>query len=111
MKKNRGNSLTAGLIAHYIGVYRRPENQMNASHTPGPWSFNAQGNTLCQEGAPISGFVCGLNDVAPANIRLIKAAPELLGLACWVVENEGECIGDHPKMLAAFRAVVEKAIG
>jgi hypothetical protein len=26
----------------------------------------------------------------------------------WVVENDGECLGDHPNRLLAFRAIVKQ---
>jgi hypothetical protein len=64
---------------------------MKHTHTPGPWIVHTQGNTLCQDGAPISGFVCGLNDVAPANVLLLKAAPNLLAL---LIESQDSIGGD-----------------
>jgi hypothetical protein len=42
--------------------------------TPGPWEINPQGNSVRGP----AGFVCSLNDVKPADARLIVAGPDLL---------------------------------
>lgn len=54
-----------------------------AQHTPGPWMYWTQGNTIRSE---THGFVAGLNDVSPADGRLMIAAPDPLEVARLLVD-------------------------
>jgi hypothetical protein len=72
--------------------------------TPGPWEINPQGNSVRGP----AGFVCSLNDVKPADARLIVAGPDLLA-ACeaaaqWMHDN---CEDDEP--LRSLRRAIAKA--
>ena len=97
------------------------------AHTPGPWfAFNADYQGRSDE-API--FVIGPQEFhtvarvragchdddlpaqTPANAALIAAAPDLLAGLKWIVERDGECLGDHPDILAKLRGFIAKAEG
>lgn len=43
---------------------------------------------------------------ALANAHLFKAAPRMLAHLKWLAENDGECLGDHPLMLAKIQAII-----
>lgn len=92
-----------------------------SDHTPGPWDLFI---IASERGISYRVFAekpgGGSIDIAhlPAewskvdNARLIKVAPDLLKIARWAVENDGgECLGDHPKRLAAARAAIAEAEG
>lgn len=79
---------------------------MNAQHTPGTWYRNHQGNTIRSE---THGFVAGLNDVSPADARLMIAAPELLeALQMAMPHLEAAALKDNATYALA-RAAIAKA--
>lgn len=83
--------------------------------TPGPWMVQHH---------PSRSFVFARTKLADvyseawgdasnqhANASLMAAAPDLIACLRWIVERDGECLGDHPDILAKFRAVLAKAEG
>lgn len=53
----------------------------------------------------------GAAKTAKQIVRAVNAHDELVTLVEWLVENDGECIGDHPKVLDRARAALSKARG
>jgi len=43
---------------------------------------------------------------ALANARLFKVSERMLAHLKWFAENDGECLGDHPLMLAKIQAII-----
>lgn len=89
-------------------------------HTPGPWHaggvFDPNGFdptqwiwSKTQEGDQ-SGVVIA-NGVRMRDVSLLASAPELLEALTWCVANSGECLGDHPKRIAAYAMLLIKATG
>jgi len=56
---------------------------MGAQHTPGPWSYKAEGGRFIIDNQPGRAIACtaGFEPTNEANARLIAAAPELLEAA------------------------------
>lgn len=45
-------------------------------------------------------------------VQRLRASHDALLVALrWCVSHEGECLGDHPEVLAKVRAVIERAEG
>lgn len=42
-------------------------------------------------------------------VKAVNAYDELAACVRWAVENDGECLGDWPKILDRFRAALSKA--
>ena len=69
-------------------------------HTPGPWRINGS----------LEHFSPLISDSAPANARLIAAAPDMLAALVLLVDGDGkpdEC----PRAMNAARAALAKARG
>lgn len=85
-------------------------------HTPGPWHTNplksfyvfAHGSLAEQAGVNDGPFIC--NASTQANARLIAAAPELLYIARWLMQECDEGDGTIPDGLYnAARAAIARA--
>ena len=94
---------------------------MGVKHTPGPWKigrtdFDNTGEVIeinASDGTTVAHILSQdqITDHEKADARLIVAAPELLKALRWSVDHEGECIGDHAKILKAAKALLAKIKG
>jgi len=90
---------------------------VGARHIDGPLVVFPEGRSIVVSGGPnnddIAEFfysdeatVKTTRAEALANAHLFAAAPRMLAHLKWFAENDGECLGDHPLMLAKIQAII-----
>lgn len=84
------------------------------SYTPGPWRIK-NGRVVSEprhgEGYAHGGEYVAISIGNEDDARLIAAAPMLLNALRWSVNQEGECLGDHPALLHEAKSLLAEIEG